>query len=104
MSRPPETATSLMRLPASDETGGRARRVDAATPRVFLPVRRVADLVRNGLIGLLEAHGRQKALHAERVRLVMLEKQPYFVEVVLGAVGGARAGYARVEEPFGVLS
>jgi hypothetical protein len=59
--------------------------------------------VRDGLVGLLEAYRRQEVLHAERVVLVVLEEQAHLVEVVLGTVGGACSGYARLEKPFGVL-
>jgi hypothetical protein len=63
----------------------------------------VSDLVRNCLVGLLEAHGRQEILHPERVVRIVFEEQPDLAQVVLGAVRGAGAGHPRVEEPFGVL-
>ena len=98
-SRPPDLAT----LSRFDEARGRARRVDASPSRGLLPVRRVADLERDGLEGLIECYRRQEVLHAERVVLVVLEEQAHLVEVVLGAVGSARPGYACIEKPFGVL-
>ena len=38
------------------KTGGRASRVYAPTPRILLRVRRVAEVVRDGLVSFLEVH------------------------------------------------
>src|SRR5215212_6844929 len=43
-------------LPGFDKPLGRALRVDAPTSRILLPVRRVADLMGNGIVGLPEAN------------------------------------------------
>ena len=54
--RPPDPATASYPLSRFDEPRGRARRVYASPSLVLLPVRRVADLEGNGVIGLLETH------------------------------------------------
>src|SRR5215207_6551636 len=81
------------------ETCGRARRVYAPPPRGLLPIGWVADLMCHSVVGLFEAHRSQQLLHAERVGFVLLQQQPYFVQIVLGAVGGAGTCYTCIEKP-----
>src|SRR5918998_639739 len=51
--RPGDGSYPLSRL---DEPCGRTRRVDASPSPILLPIRRVADLKGNGVVGLLEFH------------------------------------------------
>jgi hypothetical protein len=58
----------------------------------------------NSVVGLPEANTLQEIFHPERVGFVVLEQQPYLVEVVIGAVGGAITRYPGFGEPACVLS
>jgi hypothetical protein len=54
-----------------DKPCGRALRIYAPASPILLPVRRVADLEGNGLVGLLEAHVPQQVLHPECVGFIV---------------------------------
>src|SRR5215207_8528890 len=99
----PRAGDGAYPLSRTDQACSRTRRVYAPPSRSLLPVRRVADLMCNSVVGFLEAYVLQQILHPERVGLVVLEEQPYLVEVVLGTVGGAITRHPGFGEPISML-
>jgi len=83
---------------------GRAGRVDAPPSRRLLPVRGVAELVGDGVVGFLEGYVPQQRLHPVRVVGVGLDHEPDLAQVVLRAVRGVAPGHGRREKPLRVLA